>query len=96
MGVFQTMIIAMVLLMIFFFSALKHYTSKISNFADVYSVETFGFRGEALSSLCSLCDVTIITRHSNSSFGTKLTIDHNGLIVEKVKTARQVNINFLF
>ncbi|KAJ5084021.1 hypothetical protein NUU61_008600 [Penicillium alfredii] len=41
--------------------ALKHYTSKLSSFDDLSRLNTFGFRGEALSSLCALADFHIVT-----------------------------------
>lgn len=44
-------------------------------------VETFGFRGEALSSLCSLCDLKIITNtNKDSPTATELDFDHDGNI----------------
>ncbi|XP_025423101.1 mismatch repair endonuclease PMS2 [Sipha flava] len=70
--------------------ALKHHTSKIQDFADLTSVETFGFRGEALSSLCALSDVTVTTRHSSQACGTKLVFDHTGNINLKIPIAKQV------
>ncbi|KAM4820672.1 mismatch repair endonuclease PMS2 [Thomomys bottae] len=68
--------------------ALKHHTSKIQEFADLTQVETFGFRGEALSSLCALSDVTISTRHASAKVGTRLVFDHNGKIVQKTPHPR--------
>lgn len=53
-------------------------------------MSTFGFRGEALSSLCALSNVSIITRHKNDECGTKLEFDHNGLIVKKTPCPREV------
>ncbi|KAM5301671.1 mismatch repair endonuclease PMS2 isoform 1-T1 [Glossophaga mutica] len=67
---------------------LKHHTSKIQEFADLTQVETFGFRGEALSSLCALSDVTISTCHSSSKVGTRLVFDHNGKIIQKTPYPR--------
>ncbi|EEH05886.1 DNA mismatch repair protein pms1 [Histoplasma capsulatum G186AR] len=45
--------------------ALKHYTSKLSKFDDLSSLQTFGFRGEALSSLCALSNFHIITAQAH-------------------------------
>ncbi|CAL4077702.1 unnamed protein product, partial [Meganyctiphanes norvegica] len=70
---------------------LKHHTSKIKDFGDLVGVKTFGFRGEALSSLCALSVLTITTRHSSQSVGTKLVYDHNGKLSSKIPTSRQVS-----
>ncbi|NXP02532.1 PMS2 endonuclease, partial [Thinocorus orbignyianus] len=79
---------------------LKHYTSKIQDFSDLIRVETFGFRGEALSSLCALSDVTICTCHKSAKVGTRLVFDHNGRIAQKTPFPRQegttVNVQQLF
>uniref|UniRef100_A0A669QU98 PMS1 homolog 2, mismatch repair system component n=1 Tax=Phasianus colchicus TaxID=9054 RepID=A0A669QU98_PHACC len=79
---------------------LKHYTSKIQDFSDLTHVETFGFRGEALSSLCALSDVTISTCHKSAKIGTRLVFDHNGKITQKAPYPRQqgttVSIQQLF
>ncbi|KAL1965523.1 hypothetical protein VTN77DRAFT_5606 [Rasamsonia byssochlamydoides] len=47
--------------------ALKHYTSKLSTFDDLTSLTTFGFRGEALSSLCALSDFHIVTAQADQA-----------------------------
>ena len=51
---------------------LKHYTSKIQEFEDLLNVQTFGFRGEALSSLCALSTLSVTTCEKNSKIGWKL------------------------
>nr|CAD1821916.1 unnamed protein product [Ananas comosus var. bracteatus] len=70
--------------------ALKHHTSKISDFSDLHSLTTFGFRGEALSSLCALGKLSIETRTKKEPVGTHLDFDHSGSISAERKTARQV------
>uniref|UniRef100_A0A8C3QYT0 Mismatch repair endonuclease PMS2 n=1 Tax=Cyanoderma ruficeps TaxID=181631 RepID=A0A8C3QYT0_9PASS len=69
--------------------ALKHHTSKIQDFSDLIHVETFGFRGEALSSLCALSDVSIFTCHKSAKVGTRLVFDHNGKITQRSPLPRQ-------
>ncbi|OEL37104.1 DNA mismatch repair protein PMS1 [Dichanthelium oligosanthes] len=70
--------------------ALKHHTSKISNFSDLGSVVTFGFRGEALSSLCALGKLMVETRTKDEPVGTHLEFEHSGVVAGERKTARQI------
>lgn len=59
--------------------ALKHYTSKLSAYSDLATLQTFGFRGEALSSLCALSHFSIITcMASDAPKGTKLDFEISG------------------
>ncbi|XP_010422584.1 PREDICTED: DNA mismatch repair protein PMS1 [Camelina sativa] len=70
--------------------ALKHHTSKLEDFTDLLSLTTYGFRGEALSSLCALGNLTVETRTKNEPVATLLTFDHSGLLTDEKKTARQI------
>jgi DNA mismatch repair protein PMS2 len=59
--------------------ALKHHTSKISTYGDLDRLNTFGFRGEAISSLCALATVYIVTaRDCDGPKGTRLEFKTSG------------------
>jgi len=63
---------------------MKHYTSKLSAFENLDELETFGFRGEALSSLCALGEVQVVTAtKEDAPRATKLEFNHHGEIVSK-------------
>lgn len=70
--------------------ALKHYTSKLSTYSDLNTLETFGFRGEALSSLCALSRFTVTTcLPSDVPKGTKLEFDTSGKLTGTSVVAAQ-------
>ncbi|XP_054090702.1 mismatch repair endonuclease PMS2 isoform X1 [Zeugodacus cucurbitae] len=68
----------------------KYHTSKIKDFVDLQNVETFGFRGEALSSLCALSDLLVLTRHASQEVGVRMELDHQGKIKKRTLCARGV------
>jgi DNA mismatch repair protein PMS2 len=68
--------------------ALKHYTSKLSTYDDLNSLQTFGFRGEALSSLCALSKFHIVTtRAEDGPKGTRLDFEQSGKLSGKSMVA---------
>lgn len=69
---------------------LKHFTSKLSEFSDLQELRTFGFRGEALSSMCAVSDVSVLTRHLSEEVGYCLEYDTSGQLVKKSPCATQI------
>jgi DNA mismatch repair protein MutL len=53
----------------------RHATSKIYNFEDIYSVASFGFRGEAMPSIASIARVELLTRRKDDLAGTRATLE---------------------
>lgn len=72
--------------------ARKHHTSKLDTFEDLTTVDTFGFRGEALSSLCEMATVQMSTATQDEEpVGYIVEFDKNGNPSGHEKTvARQV------
>ena len=52
----------------------RHATSKIRESDDLYSLTTFGFRGEALPSISAVAEVELRTRTKDSDTGTMVLI----------------------
>jgi len=52
----------------------KYSTSKIKNLNDLYNIMTFGFRWEAIASISSVCDMTIISKYKDNDSWHSLEI----------------------
>lgn len=59
---------------------MRHATSKIETSDDLSSVSSLGFRGEALSSICAVCQVEMITKTRDDFTG--IQVNCNGGVLQ--------------
>jgi len=53
----------------------RHSTSKIRTSKDLFSIRTFGFRGEALASIAAVAQVELKTQQADKDLGTMIQIE---------------------
>lgn len=72
----------------------RHATSKISKAADLFSLHTMGFRGEALPSVAAVSQVELRTRMADSKLGVYLSIE-GSKVTEQQPVACDAGANFM-
>ena len=71
--------------------ALKYHTSKLETFDELEAVRSFGFRGEALSSICEISgSFEVTTRRVAEPVGAKLAFSRDGKLARRAPVARAV------
>lgn len=64
---------------------LRHATSKIETVKDLEAIETLGFRGEALASVCAVTRTELLTKQRQDKTGTRLIV-HGGEVISNAPT----------
>lgn len=78
---------------------LRHATSKINTVEDLSSLESLGFRGEALASIAAVSKLEMLTKTEEALIGLRIVLD-GGKIREKEATSAnrgtQISVRDLF
>jgi DNA mismatch repair protein MutL len=77
----------------------RHATSKIRTSNDLFSIKTFGFRGEALASIAAVSQVELKTKQADSDLGTLIQIEGSEIKKQEpvaVQTGTSVSMKNLF
>lgn len=77
----------------------RHATSKIRQAADLETVQTMGFRGEALASIAAIANVEMVSKTANDEIGHRILVE-GGKILEKseigCQTGTKITVQNLF
>ena len=72
----------------------RHATSKIAEAADLFTLTTKGFRGEALPSIAAVSQVELTTRTADDDLGTRLQLEGSRVLAQE-PVACAVGANFI-
>ncbi|PPK85464.1 DNA mismatch repair protein MutL [Neolewinella xylanilytica] len=65
----------------------RHATSKLRTAADLFTLHTMGFRGEALASIVAIAQVEMKTRRATDDLGTRITVESSEVQIQEPTAA---------